>query len=121
MADGVVDEDGTFIYMKIPSKKRHHPSKYAGINPNVVLKRRYMLASSEDKKRDLDCKRTFFIVKISFCFFSGVLLAILDSEHSVSRNQRYSMMKTHVLSDEISLLPPVCRRIRFINLIYFLF
>jgi hypothetical protein len=43
--------------MKIPSKKRPHPSKYAGISPNLLLKRRHMLGSSEDKKRDLDCKK----------------------------------------------------------------
>ncbi len=43
--------------MKIPSKKRQHPSKYAGINPNILLKRRYILASTEDKRRDLDCKK----------------------------------------------------------------
>ncbi|CAF2964306.1 unnamed protein product [Rotaria sp. Silwood2] len=88
-ADGVVDEDGTYINMKIPSKKRPHPSKYAGISPNIAIKRRYMIASSEDKKRELD--------------------SILELEYSASRNQRYSMMKTHVLSDEISLLPPVYR------------
>ena len=46
--------------MKISSKKRPHPSKYAGISPNVLLKRRYMIASTEDKKRDLDCKNIFF-------------------------------------------------------------
>lgn len=42
--------------MKIPSKKRLNPSKYAGISPNVLLKRRYMIASTDDKRRDLDCK-----------------------------------------------------------------
>jgi hypothetical protein len=47
--------------MKLPSKKRSHPSKYAGINPNVLLKRRYMMANNEDKKRDLDCKKSFFL------------------------------------------------------------
>ncbi|CAF3362122.1 unnamed protein product [Rotaria sp. Silwood1] len=89
LAGGVVDEDGTYINMKIPSKKRPHPSKYAGISSHVAIKRRYMIASSEDKRRDLD--------------------SILELEYSTSRNQRYSMMKTHILSDEISLLPPVYR------------
>ena len=56
-ADGIVDEDGTFIYMRIPSKKRSHPSKYAGITPNAALKKRFIIASSEEKKRDSDCKK----------------------------------------------------------------
>ena len=41
--------------MKIPSKKRNHPSKYAGISPSVLLKRRFMLGSVEDRKRDVEC------------------------------------------------------------------
>ncbi|CAF5131608.1 unnamed protein product, partial [Rotaria socialis] len=40
--------------MKIPSKKRSHASKYAGISPSVAIKRRFMIASHEDKKRDID-------------------------------------------------------------------
>ncbi|CAF0909783.1 unnamed protein product [Rotaria sordida] len=89
LLDGVVDEDGTYINMKLSSKKRPHPSKYAGISPNIAIKRRYMIASSEDRKRDLD--------------------SLLELEYSISRGQRYSMMKTHILSDEISLLPPIYR------------
>ncbi|CAF4339793.1 unnamed protein product [Rotaria socialis] len=89
LADGVVDEDGTYINMKIPSKKRSHASKYAGISPSVAIKRRFMIASHEDKKRDID--------------------SILDSDYSASRSHRYSMMKTHILSDEISLIPPIYR------------
>ncbi len=46
--------------MKISSKKRPHPSKYAGISPNILLKRRYMISSNDDKKRDLECKNLFF-------------------------------------------------------------
>ncbi len=46
--------------MKLSSKKRPHPSKYAGINPNILLKRRYMISSNDDKKRDLECKNLFF-------------------------------------------------------------
>jgi hypothetical protein len=46
--------------MKIPSKKRHRPSKYAGTNPTAALKRRYMIASSEERRRELDCKRFTF-------------------------------------------------------------
>lgn len=91
--------------MKLPSRKRSQPSKYAGINPNILLKKRFMIASTEDKRRDLECKNFFSTYnKIS----SPYVLAILESEYSNSRNQRHSMMKTHVLSDEISLIPPVC-------------
>ena len=60
MANGIVDEDGTFVYMKLSSKKRSHPLKYAGISPNVYLKRRYMMASTEDKRRELDCQELTF-------------------------------------------------------------
>lgn len=41
--------------MKIPSKKRSHRLKYAGISPSVAVKKRYMIAN-EDKKRDLECE-----------------------------------------------------------------
>jgi hypothetical protein len=56
--------------MKIPSKKRPHPSKYAGISSNILLKKRYVITSNDDKKRyvitsnddkkrDIDCKNQF--------------------------------------------------------------
>jgi hypothetical protein len=50
--------------MKIPSKKRSHPSKYAGINPNILLKRRNMITSTEDKRRELECKYNLSFKKI---------------------------------------------------------
>lgn len=53
-----MDEDGTFIYMKIPSKKRLQPSKYAGISPNVAMKKRFIIANNDERKRDLDCNES---------------------------------------------------------------
>jgi hypothetical protein len=44
--------------MKIPSKKRPHPSKYAGISPNILLKKRNIVSNNDDKRRDIDCKKS---------------------------------------------------------------
>ncbi len=97
--------------MKIPSKKRPHLSKYAGINPNMLLKKRNAFTSNDDRKRDLDCKNQFLTF---YKYIKHIFLAMVGSEYSSSRNQRYSILKTHVLSDEISLIPPVCRSILFL-------
>lgn len=68
-ADGIIDEDGTFVYMKVPTRKRQNLSKYAGISPSVVMKRRFMLGSGEDRRRDNECN-----AKQNRIFFSSFFL-----------------------------------------------